>query len=146
MSETYTLRVTKNQLQAISNACETCSRAAIGQFDKILDYCKDSNGKHINSYELTRSIESLIKPLMGLHMNASYGVGKFEEADVLFDMYQTIRHRLAWDDAYATGILNPGEQRKYVEMMTVNYDPPMQFSKEPLPIINETKPPVNELL
>lgn len=143
MSETYTLRVTKNQLQAISNACETCARAAIGQFDKILDYCKDSNGKHINSYELTRSIESLIKPLMGLHMNASYGVGKFEEADVLFDIYQTIRHRLAWDISYETGLIKKGQERNMIEMGTIKYDPPIQFGKEPLPIINGQEP--NEL-
>ncbi len=141
----YTLTLTEKQLKYIADACESCGRVAIGQFDKMLDYCRNNEGNFINNYNLTKAVESIIKPAMGLSMNSSYGVGKFDHADILLDMYQTIRHRLAWDNAYATGILKPGERRKYEHMMTVDYDPPSKWGSEPIPIINGKSPPENEL-
>lgn len=145
MNEKYTLTVTPKQLELISNACETCARAAIGQFNDILNYCRDQNNNHINTYELTQLVESIVKPKMGLHMNASYSIGTFKHADNLFDIHQTIRHRLAWDRAYASGIIKKGERRNFIEMMSVNYDPPMNIGEDPLPLINNEPPAENEL-
>lgn len=141
----YTLTVTPAQLEIIAKACETCARASIGQFNDILNYCRDKDNNYINSYELTQLVESIIKPKMGLHMNASFSIGTFKHADNLFDIYQTIRHRLAWDHAYATGIIKKGEKRNFIEMMSVHYDPPMNVGDQPLPLINNQPPAENEL-
>lgn len=130
----YRIELTEKQLQALKVACEVCARFKIGQPGIAVDLLTitDGAGRGIGSYELGHQLDALIKPLMGLNMNASYGVGKFDVADVLFDLHEVFRHRLAWDKALADGLTAPGAPRKWPEMMTVDYDEPMRWGTEPL--------------
>ncbi len=130
----YHIELTENQLRALDAACEVCARFKIGQPGIAVDMLAltDGDGSSIGGYELERQLDALIKPRMGLDMNASFGVGTFDDADVLFDLHEVFRHRLAWDKAVADGLTLPGAPRKWPEMMTVNYDAPMHWGTEPL--------------
>lgn len=130
----YHIELTEKQLQALNAACEVCARFKVGQPGIAVDMLAitDGAGRSINSYALEHQLDALIKPLMGLDMNASFGAGQFDDADVLFDLHEVLRHRLAWDKAVADGLTLPGLPRKWPEMMTVNYDEPMHWGTEPL--------------
>jgi hypothetical protein len=146
MTDTYTLTVTQHQLGIIRDACELLARCRMGQ---IADACYeviDAEGKHVIDYQTARQAEGLVKAAVGLNSNASWGVGKHSSIDNAFDLYQTIRHRIAWDNAYADGILKPGERRKWDSMMGVSYDAPMKHGTEPLPVINGQAPNISEVM
>lgn len=136
----FTLTLTETQLLAISKACEVVARLGIGQFSDALSCCFDANGDDIYSHDLERQISKIIKPLMGLHHSgSSWGVGKFKQVDRLFDIHEVIRNFWSWRRAIAEGVIKPGERRKWPEMMGTQYDEPMNWTKEPLPTIEEVK-------
>lgn len=133
----YRLEVTEAQLRAIDLACEVCARIQIGQPGMALDMLgiHNGDGQDVMHYDLERLIDATIKPAMGLELNASFGVGKFTDADNLFDLHAAIRFRLAWDVAMAEGVVQPGEPRKWPEMMGVSFDSPMGWGDQPLPVV-----------
>lgn len=146
MTDTYTLTVTPKQLGILRDACELLARCRMGQ---IADACYeviDAEGRALVPYDVARQAEDLVKRAVGLDGNAYWGVGKHDSIDCAFDLYATIRHRIAWDNAYADGLVQPGDKRKWPEMMAVSYDPPMNHGTEPLPIINGQQPPANEVM
>lgn len=76
-------------------------------------------------------IEELVKPVLHLDVNESYGVGKFEDADIVWDMYEMIRYRLANDS------LKEGETPNCLD---VRFDPPFHWNpKIPQITIEPTK-------
>lgn len=60
------------------------------------------------------------------------GVGRRPDADVLWDLYQVIRHLLAWENAVENGWVNKDGSRNWSEMMQVSYDTPHKSGDEPL--------------
>jgi hypothetical protein len=61
-----------------------------------------------------------------------------EASRIAWDLYQVLRHRLAWDLAAAEGIVgNADSQRKWPEMMQVHYDEPSRVSEQPLALIEK---------
>lgn len=138
----YRIELTESQLRAIDAACEVCARFKLGQPGTAVDMLAitDGAGRGIGGRELGHQLDALIKPLMGLDTNASFGVGQFDDADVLFDLHEVFRHRLAWDKAVVDGLTLPGGPRKWPEMMTVNYDEPMHWGTEPLATVTSTGP------
>lgn len=132
----YQLILTEEQLQAIRDACEIKARLHLGQMDG-LRCCYDKEGKSVVDLGTITAVERLTKPLQGLHPNASWGIGKFRKADLLWEISSTLRHRLAWDRAYAAGKIKPGEPRNWSEMMGVQYDEPLCLTGEPLPKVEK---------
>ena len=133
----YIVELTATQLKLISDACEICSRLKCGQIGPALTKLelKNMKGRVISDYDFGKSVESLIKPMMGLAADATWGMGYSEQTDSLFDIHEAIRHRLAWDEAHDSGIVEPGDARKWPEMMAVDFDEPMKCGLEPLPVI-----------
>ncbi len=137
MGNRYRLEVTEAQLRAIELACEVCARIKIGQPGMALAMLGITNGDGQNAmnYDLEQWVDTGIKPAMGLAMNASFGVGKFVDADNLFDLHETIRHRLSWDAAEDEGLVQPGGQRLWREMWGICYDKPMHWGDQPLAVV-----------
>lgn len=135
----YVVELSDAQLKLISEACEICARMKCGQIRIALTKLelKNTQDQIISDFDFGENVEALIKPMMGLNYYSSWGVGYSEKTDAWFDINETIRHRLAWDDAYKSGIIKPGETRKWPEMMSVNYDEPMQWGPESIPTITK---------
>lgn len=131
----YQITLTATQAAMVRDACELLFRCRIGQIGEACRYVLDANGRASVPYEVKQDAEDMVKAAVGLPMNASWGVGKFDVADQACDLYQVIRHRLAWDRAYSDGMIKPGELRRWPEMLAVHYDPPLHLSTQPLATI-----------
>lgn len=106
----YVLEITEEQAVAISNACEVAARIGMYQLHDICRFLPHSGlGKEKEIYDLlwemyiryTNSMENYKKP---------------EQTNVLWDLYQVIRHRISWDNNPTGG-------------MTVNFDRPLKTSR-----------------
>ena len=117
----YTLHLTQKQAAEISHACEILARLRMGQIDMAL-----------RELPLDKPMEYEREKYVSNYLRSLYRPGWRPIDGAAWDLYQVIRHRLAWDRAYAEGIVNPGEPRRWPEMMGVMYDKPMQVGDEPL--------------
>lgn len=149
----YQLTVTRAQAEVLRDACELLARCRLGQIADACQQVLDEHGKagvpydlamlgitngegqNAMNYDLEQWVDTGIKPAMGLAMNASFGVGKFVDADNLFDLHETIRHRLSWDAAEDEGLVQPGGQRLWREMWGICYDKPMRWGDQPLAVV-----------
>lgn len=146
MSETYTLTLTKAQLELLSQAAELISRIGIGQFTDVLDWLPLKTGSLDNDAKL--AIAGILKPRM-IHdidgWSSSLGIHHADTpawAQILWDVHQVIRHKLAWERAVEQGIIpSMGAARKWPEMITVDYDQPMGTSDEPLARVERVERP-----
>lgn len=98
-TKVYTLTITEEQARVISIATELFSRVCIGQTDDLRFWKPKAN--------------------IGMHDTC-------DEGQLAWDLYQVIRHRLAWDRAG-----NP-PVRDWKTMMTVDFDEPLKIGPEPL--------------
>lgn len=121
----YTLHLTEKQTAEISRACEILARLRMGQIDMAL---RELPLDKPMGYEQERYISNYLRSL--------YQQDGRQLHQVSWDLHQVIRHRLAWDRAYAEGTVKPGERRKWPEMMGVMYDEPLRVSDEPLALIH----------
>ena len=102
-SPLYKLTLTKEQAQIVSRACELYARIRVGQFDEIIRDCLEPDikagdfcqRKEIAVYHLLEARKEIYPELNGF--GHSYGIGKFEDADISFDVYQVIRYALGSD-------------------------------------------------
>lgn len=117
----YTLHLTQKQAAEISHACEILARLRMGQIDMAL-----------MELPLDKPMEYEQEQYVSNYLRSLYRPGSMRIDDAAWDLYQVIRHRLAWDRAYAEGIVKPGEPRKWPEMMGVTYDEPLPVSGDPL--------------
>lgn len=94
---TYQLLLTEKQAKIIAGACEFYARVRMGQFNEIIwnlldiktdvdDYCERRDEAEAALLEARKSI---YPELCGI--GHSYGIGKFEDAAMSFDVYQVIR-------------------------------------------------------
>jgi hypothetical protein len=117
----YILEVTSEQLKELQTAVEVLARLRVGQIGSALDQMLNSRGQsHIIDWNSIRRIEEIIKPQLNLEINASYGVGHFEKADLVWDMFEVIRHRLSWDTV---------EEEGEPVFRGVSFDQPMHWLK-----------------
>ena len=117
----YTLHLTEKQAAEISHACEILARLRMGQIDMAL---RELPLDKPMEYEQERYVSNYLRSL--------YREDGRQLHQISWDLHQVVRHRLAWDRAYAKGIIKPGEPRKWPEMLGVMYDEPMQLGDEPL--------------
>ena len=138
MTATYTLTLTREQAQLLSQACETVARLGIGQWRDALEWLPTTeymaHGWHQDMDAIGAILSKYTKDNVdGWRCSLSVRSDKVhEQAKIAWDLYQVIRYRLSWDRAIEQGIVKPGEPRKWPEMMGVNYDDPMKTSKGPM--------------
>jgi hypothetical protein len=120
ISEKYVITATAEQIKEIELALEILARLRIGQIYDALREMKDSGGRnHKFDWDMIQRIEEIVKPALHLGFNESYGVGRFEDADTVWDMYETIRYRLSHDS------LKEGEKPNRLD---VRFDSPMHWN------------------
>ena len=142
----YNLKLTENQAKILSRACNVYSRLICGQDREYQDLfeaawekrCKKATGRIMDEdfeggwYVMREDAEKLCKEIKkkfwGLDYNTSYGVNYDETSDILFDLYQVIRHQL-W--------LDRPEDKK--SPYTVDASEALQFAQEPLASIEKIK-------
>lgn len=116
----YVIKCNKEQLETIMKACEFMSRVQAGQIEEVSCVLG-----HFADRGQIRDMLIPVKHLMGLDPHASHGIRSSDIPDssrVLWDVYQVIRNRLAYDD-------NPGvtpENRFDMGKITVNFDEPLR--------------------
>lgn len=91
------LKLTDEQALQVMIACEFFARVRCGQFQEIANHTLDikenineciARQKKANDY-LMKAREELMPELTS--SNQHYGVGKYKDADVSYDVYQAIR-------------------------------------------------------
>lgn len=96
----YTLVLNEKQAEMLAKACEFYTRMRCGQWQQVINICNDyTQGDITNSiYEAKRHLliaRSKIYP--GLYGEGhSYGVGQFRDADMLWEIYEVLRNKIAW--------------------------------------------------
>ena len=92
------LTLTDEMAKVVAEACEFYARIRMGQFQEIIYKTLEKNELGAEDYCSRRdaaeqrliSARAVIYPeLHGL--GHSYGIGKFDDADIAFDVYQAIR-------------------------------------------------------
>lgn len=89
---TIQLTLDEKQAKLVSRACEFYARVRMGQFGEIVWQCADKH--YVDDIDAaTRAWLELRKHVYpDLHGPAhSYGIGKFEDADKVYDVHQVIR-------------------------------------------------------
>ena len=89
----YILELNEEQAKVVSTACEVFARIKMGQFNEIVWHCAE---KHCvdDPEEVQRlwlKLRKHIYPELIEHAGHSYGMGKFRDADLAFDVNQVIR-------------------------------------------------------
>lgn len=100
------LTLTEEQAKVVSRACEFFCRIKIGQFNEItwelLDYGLEDYCERRDAIEqFLLAARKLIYPELLYSFGHSYGIGKFDDADMAFDVYQVLRHQLGdWREPF----------------------------------------------
>jgi hypothetical protein len=147
MTKTYTLTITEKQARALEDATDLLQRVQLGQWREIED---NLPLKKPIDYEELRADLKIIGALLSKHMvgnidgyGSSLGIGNEnlpESNGILYDLHCVIRSKLSWERAVEMGIIESEDSpRKWPEMMTVNYDPPMKWGDEPLAKMERVK-------
>ena len=147
MTKTYTLTITEKQARALEDATDLLQRVQLGQWREIEDNLPLK--KPIDYEELHADLK-IIGALLSKHMvgnidgyGSSLGIGNEnlpESNGILYDLHCVIRSKLSWERAVEMGIIESEDSpRKWPEMMTVNYDPPMKWGDEPLAKMERVK-------
>ena len=140
----YTLTITKDQAQVLTKATEILARLGIGQFRDALE-CLPTHefmpdGWHEDMDSVGRTLSRhMIGGIDGYRSSLGIRNKDVSEASrIAWDLYQVLRHRLAWDLAAAEGtVVSADSQRKWPEMMQVHYDEPSRVSEQPLALIEK---------
>jgi hypothetical protein len=140
MTKTYTLTITEKQARALQEATDLLQRIQLGQWREIGDSLPLQ--KQID-YEEFHNDFKIIGALLSKYMIynidgycSSLGIGSQdlpESNGILCDLNHVIRHKLSWEYAVEKGVIeSENSERKWPEMMTVNYDEPQKYGVEPL--------------
>ena len=94
------LTMTEEQAKIVSLACEFYARVRMGQFNEIVWHLLDikiPSGEYCERREKAEQLlldvrKQLYPDLHGA--GHSYGIGKFDDADLAFDVHQVIRHEM----------------------------------------------------
>lgn len=116
----YTIAVPIFLVHFMMITTESYMRLSIIQFDTAFDMVCDF---HVDEYEKVRKLCDTIKrEIFGYERNSSYSSGSkevSEKARIVHDIYQTIRHRVSWDEKPQGG-------------SSVNFCEPLKTSQEHL--------------
>lgn len=97
MTKRYKLTLSESQAKVVAKACEFYARIGYGQYSEILWNFMDL--KNDDAIERRDEAERLlfearakIYPELGTHRGASYGLGRNDEWDRSYDVYQVLRY------------------------------------------------------
>lgn len=96
------LTMSEKTAQVVSKACEFYARIRMGQFGEIIWNCAEHH--FVDNYDEAEQawleLRKYIYP--DLHgVGHSYGIGKFEDADRAFDVYQVLRRQFGdWREPF----------------------------------------------
>jgi len=98
--------MSEEQARIVSTACEFYARIRMGQFAEIIDHTIMAEADTKNFIDrreeairlLLEARKQLYPELHGV--GHSYGIGKFKDADMAFDVYQVIRHDVFGDPRF----------------------------------------------
>ena len=121
----YVLTLNEEQEKYLETACEFYARMMNGQWNELVwrtldirkfpdDFCERRDKMEDHMFE-TRQLAFPELDLRG----ASYGVGKFEDSDIVWEIYEVLRNTRAWHNNPEGG-------------GTVDFSKPMSFSGKPL--------------
>lgn len=139
----YKIELNEEQVHIIELACELVTRIGLQQYKQITDVInnlefKNAGNQFTVSHEfgdmLLQQLKSIINksdsPLVAT--NCYRGISNEdtpEQSKIACDIYQVLRYVRSWANAEH----KPEERNEhFTKYMTVNYDKPMQFGKEPL--------------
>jgi hypothetical protein len=120
------LVLTFPQATIVEMATEIYSRIHMGQLDCIA--CPNLVDDCTNMCKLSNALRDLEPLVTGLGKNLYYGIESrkvSERAKIAWDLYQVVRHRMAWDMHPKGGL-------------GVCYDEPYQVAKEKLPTMSKS--------
>lgn len=127
----------EKNLRVLSWACDIVSRLQICQFDRVADIIEPQDDPDFKKlWEFRRKLDCL-KSYWGMTSNMSYGIFSEEVPDTartLWDIYQVIRNRLAYDANPGVTPGNRWEKGKF----TVDFDEPFHANKE-IPLVKVVK-------
>lgn len=142
----YRLTLTEEQIQVVRDALNVYFRLGLGQIRDALDELPHGDKPRDWSrwHEDVVSIRTILGPHMGLSASIghSYGVTNPLFAvrhRVAHDVHDAIRHRMAWDAAYARGDAKPGEPRNWQTMMGCHFDEVFKVAELPLPVVEKVQ-------
>lgn len=95
----YVLELSEAQAELVSRAVELYARLGLGQFHLVLDRFFSWKGKESESARARPLLQALATIRNG-DPHSHPGIHSKEISDdyrVCFDLYQVVRHRLAWD-------------------------------------------------
>lgn len=129
LEASMTLMLSTKQCALVCTVSEFYARLFTGQLEYALDYLTTTGGCFAGNHAEVRAICTKVKRLLfGLESSVSLGVGHraaSADKDISWDIYEVVRHRLAWDR-------HPGGG------MTVDFGRPMHWHKGvPAVIIKE---------
>jgi len=118
----YILEVNEKQAQVVSEAMELYARLGIGQYGELNHMSPPQKPAHAESFFLAvKDLERYVFDETTARPSIS---GAAEPYRIAYDVYQVVRHRLAWDKEPAGGV-------------QVWYDKPFRVSEEKLPKIKK---------
>jgi hypothetical protein len=143
----YNLQITEKQAKVLMEATDLLQRVQLGQWKEIEDSLPL---KKPIDYEQLHNDLRLIGSILSNHMldgidggASSLGIGHPslpESNGILYDLYKVIAHKLCWERAVEKGIIESEDSpRKFMEMMTVDFDPPMHWGVEKLATITRVE-------
>lgn len=111
----YKLTLTEEQAEIVAAACELYMRIRMGQFGEItflnmIGQSMDGTNwvsRRDGADSLLFRARALIYPELGADRGRSYGVGKFDDADVAYNVYQALREKFPKDGRPAVPIVGP---------------------------------------
>lgn len=121
----YALLLSSEQAKLLSSACEFYARMMMGQWEFLLEHicCLQEAPIYGDAYDRAEQhlldARSEVFPSLEHSFCHSYGVGKFADADQIWEIYEVLRNRIAWTEHPEGGD-------------TVDFDTPMSFSGKPL--------------
>ena len=120
----YVLTLSEEQAKLLCTACEFYARMRTGQWNELIWHCLDLSKedfceKRDELEEKLMEARAIAFPDLAKHIGRHYGVGKFKEADQSWEIYEVLRHKIAWTEHPEGGY-------------GVWFDKPMPFSGTPL--------------
>lgn len=98
----YTLELTDWQAQALANACEFYARVNMGQWGEIIRSCVDlSRDDYWDVRDQAEATLMQARAIVWPELQGpghSFGVGKFEHADIAWELYEVLRNCIAWTE------------------------------------------------
>lgn len=133
----YRFDLDEKQAELLVQALDLATRLHLGQTNIVGEYLQGCATRNVDHEVVDAALGRLRQEFFGFTRNESFGILSekiSDDARVMWDMHQVLRHRLSWDRAG-----NP-PTRDWNSMMGVNFDEPRRSSHErELPKIETTR-------